>query len=40
MHDPDNLRGLVLVASVPACDYGPEVIGTPEQMAAFGSLFS
>ena len=35
-----NLRGLVLVATVPAFDYGPEVIGTPEQMAAFGSLFS
>lgn len=36
----EHLRGLVLIGTVPAIDYGPEVIGTPEQMQAFGSLFA
>lgn len=36
----DTLAGLVLVDTVPAFDYAPQVSGTDEQMAAFGALFS
>ena len=37
---PDRLDGLVLLATVPAFDYQPAVVGTEEQMQAFGKIFS
>ncbi|MBC6441539.1 MAG: alpha/beta hydrolase [Rhodobacteraceae bacterium] len=36
----DRLDGLVLVNTVPAFDYQPSVTGPPDNMAAFGKLFS
>lgn len=38
--NPDRLSGLVLVDTAPAFDYQPAPEGTPEQLEAFGRLFS
>ncbi len=36
----DNLKGLVLIDTVPAFDYQPQPSGTEEQLAAFGAAFT
>ncbi|MEM9349522.1 MAG: alpha/beta fold hydrolase [Pseudomonadota bacterium] len=37
---PDRLDGLVLIDTVPAFDYAPQISGPDANMAAFGKLFS
>ena len=34
------LDGLVLISAIPALDYQPQMVGTEEQMTAFGRMFS